>query len=72
MNRPGAWVGNHSPSAEQGRSHDGGGGAPCKLLDLSVLAISTAQVDTRGPGSLPVESSPTRPLAGPSLALLQA
>lgn len=59
MNRPGAWVGNHLPSAEQGRSQDGGWWAPCKLLDLSVLAISTAQLDTCGPGTLPVESSPT-------------
>lgn len=46
--------------------------APCKLLDLSVLAISTAQLDTCGPDTLPVESSPTRPLAGPRrLAVLQ-
>jgi hypothetical protein len=72
MNRPGAWVGNHSPIRRARKIPRRGGGTPCKLLDLSVLAISTALLDTCGPGTLPVESSPTRPLAGPRPAVVQS
>lgn len=53
MNRPGAWVGNHSSSAEQGRSQDGGWSAPASSL---ICQFSPS----RRPSSIPAAQVPSR------------
>lgn len=44
---------------------------PASSLICQFSPSRGAQLDTCGPGTLPVESSPTRPLAGPGPAVVQ-